>query len=133
MMRLFVFWLVGYVLFPLTSSECSSFLPLQRCSMQFRVAVELPQNCDQCSPSPPPSSSSLSLFQAVSSPNEDGAIFFTGGPVWAMDWLSRSESHHQFVAVASYRELDEVSCDTPTSNPPISNRGSLYSLSRHTH
>ena len=55
-------------------------------------------------------SCSLGLFQAAPMEGLPGAIFFTGGPVWAMDWQpSHTPSDDlQVVALSSYRDLDEV-------------------------
>ena len=41
----------------------------------------------------------------------DGTVmFFTGGPVWAADWLCVREDHvgEQYVALTAYRDYDEV-------------------------
>ena len=53
--------------------------------------------------------SSLLLFGSAESC--DGTVmFFTGGPVWAMDWFSVREDHvgEQYVALAAYQDYDEV-------------------------
>lgn len=38
-----------------------------------------------------------------------GGVFFTGGPVWAMDWLPvNGERAEHYVALSAYKRLDEV-------------------------
>lgn len=100
---------------PLPINNCrdySSFLPVQTQCMQFRIATDPSKELDPSLSSPFPSSS-LSLFEAISTPANKGAVLFTGGPVWAMDWLPRPPAHHQYLALSAYRELDEVSISFP--------------------
>ncbi len=52
---------------------------------------------------------SLNLFQAAPMDGLLGFMFFTGGPIWAMDWLPASSSKCQLFALSAYRDLDEVS------------------------
>ena len=37
------------------------------------------------------------------------ALFFTGGPIGAMDWVPVPNDHHQqYLALAAYKTVDEV-------------------------
>lgn len=51
----------------------------------------------------------LLLFSSAES-CDGTAMFFAGGPVWAMDWLSVQEDHvgEQYVALTAYQDYDEV-------------------------
>ena len=62
--------------------------------------------------------STLPLFGAAESTNGT-AVFFTGGPVWAMDWLCMRDGQdtptdvdvagEQHLVLTAYRDYDEVS------------------------
>lgn len=54
--------------------------------------------------------SSLPLFGSAASCDNGTAMFFTGGPVWTVDWLHTREGHvgEQYVALTAYRDYDEV-------------------------
>ena len=72
----------------------------------------------------PSSRQSLCLFQSVRTSTDGEAVFFAGGPVWAVDWLS--SRHSQWLAIASYRDLDEVSLlggDFPKGGFPLGIQG----------
>lgn len=85
-------------------SEVSGFLPTRRKSMHFRGASGTTDSTPDHTP--------LSLFQSAVCDASSGAVFFAGGPVWSMDWLPQSRAdttpHSQWLALAAYRELDEV-------------------------
>ena len=66
-------------------------------SVHFRLDTEEAEN-----------SSSLPLFQATLTATNRGAVMFTGGPVWAMDWLPQATSPSQWLALSAYKDLDEV-------------------------
>lgn len=53
--------------------------------------------------------STLPLFSTAVS-GEGKTTFFTGGPVWAMDWLCMGDDHagEQHVALTAYQDYDEV-------------------------
>ena len=61
------------------------------------------------------SDSTLPLFGAAES-SDGTATFFTGGPVWAMDWLCTRDGQdtdvagkQQHLVLMAYRDYDEVS------------------------
>ena len=55
------------------------------------------------------SDSFLLLFGSAES-CDGTAMFFAGGPVWAMDWLCVREDHagEHYVALTAYQDYDEV-------------------------
>ena len=88
-------------------SELASYLPTppQSMSYAFESEGETAITAD----------ATLSLFGAAESSDNGTAIFFAGGPVWAMDWLCARDgqdtptSGEQHLVLTAYREYDEVS------------------------
>jgi len=74
------------------------------------VEVKKNSKCRDTGKSQRDPSRTLGLFQAAPMEGLPGAVFFTGGPVWAMDWRPGHAPSEdlQVVALSSYREIDEV-------------------------
>lgn len=88
----------------LTHSDLVDHLPECEQSMTFMVTTKGSEEAE---------SHTLPLFTAhhtAESEGVQGAVLSVGGPVWSMDWLPvGGERTEHFVALAAYRELDEVS------------------------
>ncbi len=97
-----------YFSFFLSYRDFGSFLPGSSKSILYRTSVQAHRKADP----PGNTDSSLSLFQSAPFSSDGkgggGAVFFAGGPVWAMDWLPSATPLSQWVALAAYKELDEV-------------------------
>ena len=77
-------------------SELESYLPAATQSMTY---VGGDSDAD----------STLPLFGSMEF-SDGTAMLFTGGPVWAMDWLAGREDGlgEQYVALTAYRDYNEV-------------------------
>ena len=80
-------------------SDLALYLPECKHSMPFVVAAK--------GGSEEPESHTIPLFSACD--GVTGAVLYTGGPVWSMDWLPvEGETTEHYVALAAYKGLDEV-------------------------
>ncbi len=83
-------------------SDLAMYLPECKQSMPFIVATKA--ESEETEPH------TLSLFSACEGcEGVTGAVMYTGGPVWSMDWLPvEGEATEHYVALAAYKGLDEV-------------------------
>ncbi len=83
-------------------SDLALYLPECKHSMPFVVAAK--------GGSEEPESHTIPLFSACEGyDGVTGAVLYTGGPVWSMDWLPvEGETTEHYVALAAYKGLDEV-------------------------
>ena len=90
-------------------SELASYLPTSKNSMNFAQEVDRGSTAASVT-----ADSTLPLFGSAET-SEGGAMFFTGGPVWAMDWLCVRDGRdtptdgEQHLVLTAYRDYDEVS------------------------
>ena len=87
-------------------SELAFYLPTSTRSMNYALELE--------GETATTTDSTLPLFGTAES-SDGTAMFFTGGPVWAMDWLCMRDGQgtptngEQHLVLTAYRDYDEVS------------------------